>query len=313
MGYHVLSNSQMTSILSYAFFSGLALGFIFSFLAQRDAIFPPQKKGLLRKIIPWIVLCIFLSDISLLIYRISYYPWDIEPQPSQASIFREMNYMSSGYPVWGWANDDQLPIISTLTGALMWLCWTVYAFQFKPSATSWWKKVCKVVAYLTLSMIIIGFNMHELSDVGLYIGLIIVIVILLWIAKVKHQKNDMVYAIEANGDNMGNMPMAGKDEKNEDSTRFMPQPIVEMPPLPNDTIHQDVHKVIITEPPMPPTHDVIKSEPEASVPQPQQRDDKKNVYQEPENNSEIEMMYCKYCGKRIEADSIFCKHCGKRL
>lgn len=32
-----------------------------------------------------------------------------------------------------------------------------------------------------------------------------------------------------------------------------------------------------------------------------------------DTNVHIEMMYCKHCGKRIEADSAFCKYCGKRL
>lgn len=31
------------------------------------------------------------------------------------------------------------------------------------------------------------------------------------------------------------------------------------------------------------------------------------------NIDNIEMMYCRHCGKRIEADSAFCKYCGKRL
>lgn len=31
-----------------------------------------------------------------------------------------------------------------------------------------------------------------------------------------------------------------------------------------------------------------------------------------ESDNNIEMMYCKHCGKRIEADSTFCKYCGKQ-
>ena len=26
-----------------------------------------------------------------------------------------------------------------------------------------------------------------------------------------------------------------------------------------------------------------------------------------------EMMYCKYCGQKIDVDSQFCKHCGQKL
>lgn len=25
------------------------------------------------------------------------------------------------------------------------------------------------------------------------------------------------------------------------------------------------------------------------------------------------LMFCKYCGKRIESDSLFCKYCGRKL
>lgn len=31
------------------------------------------------------------------------------------------------------------------------------------------------------------------------------------------------------------------------------------------------------------------------------------------DDSNGNMMFCKYCGKRIEADSLYCKYCGKKL
>ena len=67
----------------------------------------------------------------LFVYRCIDYPWDLEPQPSQASIYREISYMGSRYPLWGWANDYQLPLLTSFAGVLLWFSWTIYAFNFK--------------------------------------------------------------------------------------------------------------------------------------------------------------------------------------
>ena len=37
----------------------------------------------------------------------------------------------------------------------------------------------------------------------------------------------------------------------------------------------------------------------------------KNAITQDDNTSE-EMLYCRYCGKKIEKDSKFCKHCGEK-
>ena len=306
MEYHVLSNNSMISILFYGVIGGLAMGAIFSYLGQRDASIVTKEKGMIRKAIPWIILCIFLSELSLLLYRYFDYPWDLEPQPSQASAFREMNYLGSGYPLWGWANDYQLPIVSALAGSVMWFCWTVYAFNFKPSDTSWWKKICKVVAYFILSVTILGFYVHELRDIWLYVGVIGVITILLWLAKVKvSPKENPSPREEIITISNEETPLVSEQKDNENPMRFMPNSSAFLQPLPTDDIETpSINESVVSEP---------VSE-ESSIPQQIQEE----VVVEPPKQSvvnivDIELMYCKHCGKRIEVDSTFCKYCGKRV
>ena len=316
MEYHVLSNNSMISILFYGVIGGLALGAIFSYLGQRDSSIITKEKGIIRKAIPWIILCIFLSELSLLIYHYVNYPWDIEPQPSQASAFREMNYLGSGYPLWGWANDYQLPIVSILAGSIMWLCWTVYAFNFKPSNTSWWKKVCKVVAYFILSATILGFYVHELRDLWLYVGVTVVITILLWLAKVKvSPKENLSACEEILITSKEETPLVCEQKDNEDPLRFMPKSSVVSQPQPADIKETlSINEPVVSESVSPSMsqeniipqqiqEEVGEIKEEIAVP-PQQPVD---------NVVDIEMMYCKHCGKRIEVDSTFCKYCGKRV
>ena len=314
MEYHVLSNNSLISFLFYGVMAGMALGAVFSYLGQRDSSIVTKEKSIIRKTIPWVILCIFFSELSLLLYRYFDYPWDLEPQPSQASAFREMNYLGSGYPLWGWANDYQLPIVSALAGSIMWLCWTVYAFNFKPSDTSWWKKVCKVVAYFILSATILGFYIHELRDIWLYVGVIVVITILLWLAKVKvSPKENSSPREEIMTNSNEEAPHLSEQKDNEDPLRFMPKSSIVLPPEPTDNIE---------------TPSINEPEVSESVSQenviPQQiqveeevitiKEEEVDFHQQPADTVEKnEMMYCKHCGKRIEADSTFCKYCGRRL
>lgn len=314
MEYHVLSNNSMISILFYGVIGGLALGAVFSYLGQRDASIVAKEKDIIRKAVPWVILCIFLSELSLLIYRYIDYSWDIEPQPSQASAFREMNYLGSGYPIWGWANDYQLPIVSALTGSIMWLCWTVYAFNFKPSDTSWWKKACKVVAYFILSATILGFYFHELRDLWLYFGVIVVITFLLWLAKAKPIQKETPKPSEDRSDIKESVPtpLICEVTKDEDPSRFMPKSSVASEPHQEEKIgNLPINDMEVSEsiPKERVTPQQIQIEEVVAI-----KEDVVDPPQKPiDYNYNIEMMYCKHCGKRIEADSTFCKYCGKRV
>ncbi len=307
MNYHVLSNGDMILFPKVAVIFGIILMYIFSKLGQRDADSKVKKKRVITKIVPWIVLCIFLSELSLLVYRYMNYPWDIEPEPSYSSIFRENNYIATGYTIWGWANDYQLPIISNLTGCIMWFCWTVYAFNFKPSCTSWWKKVCKFFAYFILSAVILGFYIHNLSDIWIYVGVIIFVSILLWIAKVRPNKMIKSETVE---DTTVKEKAIVEDKltNTEDPSRFMPKTAEEL----NPQIELQDFPVIET--------DFVESESKENMAKQisqnvNELDNKifsssKIIVKNPTN---MEMIYCKYCGKRIEADSMFCKYCGKKF
>ena len=277
--YHVLSNGDFEKILIYTFFSLVGLLPLFSYLAKRDASTVGTRNTLLRKFIPWFSLCFLLSDITLLIYRCIAYQWEVVPQPSQASAFRELRYMVSGYILWGWANDDQLPVLTSLSGVILWSCWTIYSFNFKPSDTSWWKKVCKIIAYFIISITILGFQIHQFGDLWIYAIVFIIVMILLCIAHVKSDKQLASSVLEPIDEPLQN-----------------PQPQEKM--FEEGLQNEETFVEIETQ-----SFDVVESN------KPPMKSVDNSILQ----TNEFEMMYCKHCGRRIELDSTYCKYCGKRL
>lgn len=315
MEYHVLSNFEIGKILVYGGFSLAILWAVFGYLANRDASPHQPTKSLWRKILPWVIFCILLSDICLFVYRCIDYPWDLEPQPSQASVYREINYMGSGYPLWGWANDYQLPLLTSFAGVLLWFSWTIYAFKFKYSDTSWWKKACKIIAYILISVTILGFQIHEFGDLLGYVIILVVFIALLWIAHVTPEKQEENKPAESTvikqEQNPNEVIKEDRDTQNEDPSRFMPKATV-------------VNEAIIPAPiesPNPIEQVEVTHEKETTSPEPVIEEDIESVAatteeSRPQNithSDEMDMMYCKYCGKKIEADSTFCKYCGRRL
>ena len=317
MEYHVLSNFDITRIVMYGLVSLAALGPLFSYFASRDSIPTENKeKSWFRKIIPWIILLVFISDVALLTSKLLAYPWDIEAVPSQASAFREMQYLPTGIILYGWANDYQLPLLSPLTGAILWFCWTVYAFRFKPSATSWWKKTCKVIAYIIISITIFGFQLHQFGDLWGYAIILVAVIALLWISHVRPEKLKTKVHVETTKKSQEPVIEMVAEEsdasKNEDPLRFMPKVAVgeeiidptsieASKPIKQDVVVHEVTSIpsepIIEDVVVPVTAPVNEHLPQNKVTQ----------LEEPD------MMYCKHCGKRIESDSTFCKYCGKRL
>lgn len=316
MEYHVLSNGDIISILRNVAIVTFFMWSLFSYLASRDASNKNTKKGLAQKIAPWVLLCVFLSDIALLVARLYDYPWDIDAVPSQASAYREMQYLSTGFVLYGWANDYQLPVLSSLSGAVLWLCWTVYAFNFKPSDTSWWKKTCKVIAYIIITITIFGFQLHQYGDLWGYAMILVVVIALLWIAHVKPEKKEVSTPdeaiIESSQCESEDKDCECSPAKNEDSSRFIPKvaileevtestPIEESKPTEQfeeaheaaSMLSETIQEAVV----VPDTVPVDEQIPNNEVIQ------KKG----------LDMMYCKHCGKKIESDSTFCKYCGKRL
>ena len=231
---HVLSNNDINSIIGHSVFAAIFLVFIFAKLGARDPI-PSYKKGIVAKIVPWVILLLFLSDAALIFSRLVTYPWDIEPQPSNASAYRELMYLGSGYTVWGWANDYQLAVVGQIGGCITSLCWTVYAFAFKRSNTKWWKKLFKVLAYILLSTLIIGFSFHELRDLFAIALFLVPVVLLLVLAHVRpNKKNEPETAafvpVEAKVPEIPKIPVISKANNepqlvSNDSERFMPKSI----------------------------------------------------------------------------------------
>lgn len=341
--FHVLSNNDIISIITYSIFAAIFLVFLFAKLGARDPI-PSYKKGIVAKIVPWVILLLFLSDAALIISRLVTYPWDIEPQPSNASAYRELMYLGSGYPVWGWANDYQLAVVGQIGGCIVALCWAAYAFAFKRSNTKWWKKLFKVLAYILLSALIIGFTFHEWNDIYAIAMFLVPIVLFLVLAHVKPNKNNGTEAA-------GLVPVETKEQQtietnsepksepelisNEESVRFMPKNVedetknVEIGQklelnseglsdnskestknITQDSLDQSIEEHHTLEVDSENRHDYQVQE---TVVVGDKIEISSNKEISNEDTGTIDTMFCKYCGNKIELDSTFCKYCGKRL
>lgn len=316
MDYHVLSKGDLITIFSQGSgFCVLILMPIFIYLANRDSHVCEEKKSMFRKIIPWLVLLIFLSAAALLATRLLYYPWNVEAQPSQGSIYREMQHFSDEIPFYGWANDYQLPLLSSFCDAILWFCWTIYAFQFKPSPTSWKKKMCKVFAYIILSISIIGFNIHYAEDLGIYAILLFVIVILLWVAHVKPEKQDVgsddEISVASQKTIESDVTTDNESPKKEDYSRFMPN-VAEMA----ESNVLSGKEIILQEAARQQEIEESKQS-ECTLDEASVIDDgnceENSLRLDKSKTVPFDMMYCKHCGKIIESDSKFCKYCGKSL
>ena len=323
MEYHVLSNIDIVKIIAFGLMAGLFLAIcVFVNLAKRDASKQEIGKGLLRKVMPWIVLLLFLSELSLFIYRAIDYPWNFVPEPSQASMIREVNEVRvtrygepAIYPVWGWANDYQYDLLSAFSASILWFCWCIYAFNFKPSDVSWWKKICKVIAYLILSAFIYAFRFHYFDDLLVYALFPLVVFILLWLAKDRTPKQIVIPVVaEEITSKLISHEETTKPIENEVPSRFMSHQEKikfegEMGDVDLEPINEELSAI----------EDVLESK--APV---QEIKPKVEIVTEEEPARQMDkqikkelaipdMIYCKHCGKRIEADSKFCKYCGGRL
>ena len=323
MEYHVLSNFDIIKILVYGILAGLFPAIcIFDNFARRDASKQERSKGLMRKVMPWIVLLLFISELSVFAYRATDYPWNLTPEPSQASMFREVNEIRvtrygepAIYPVWGWANDYQLDVLSAFSASILGLCWTIYAFHFKPSDTSWWKKTCKVIAYVILSAFIYAFSFHYYDELLVYAALLLVVYGLLWLAKAHTPKRKVVPVAEEEVTPLS-LNHEGKpiSTENDDPSRFMPHTeriksegeqgidVLEVT-IENKELAAEISDTELQ------TRDINQKEEtfKEEVPQTSKPIEREKMI------TPADLMYCKYCGRRIEADSQFCKYCGKKL
>ncbi len=324
MEFHVLSNVTFISIMAYGLMSLVVLLPLFNYWGSRNPA-PGYKKGIVAKIVPWVLLCIFISEVCLLVVGLANYPWSTPAEPSQASIYREVNYISLGNPLFGWANDKQNLILRNYTGSILWLCWTVYAFSFRKSLTSWWKKACKVVAYLIFSALILGFSIHELRDSLVYAAIAGIAFLLLWIARVKPVKEQTLAPVntqeESNKEEM-------KKVNTEHPSRFMPSEQKSVPTVevakPVVTTQIDQQPLQDNDLPISDNSSAIDNAENAgsditiaSITTPQEtlsEDAAKEDTDAPLTvRDQSETKYCKYCGKQIEADSTYCKYCGRKL
>lgn len=303
--YHVLSNVELIVIFMYGILGAVVLVLVFSWLARRDAITEEYKKGVFAKTIPWFVLCLLISAFSVFVYSCVIYPWEIEPQPSKASIFREIRYNNNGEPIFGWANDLQRPLLSAYANCVLLLCWTFYAFKFKPSNTSWWKKTCKIVSYIILSAIIAGFNLHGYRDFVVYAVIISIIAILLWVARVKPKEmTPSVLESDKNG-LRETVEIKNTTTQSEDLTRFMP------PAMREAVLAKQRESAVDVE---------LDTSPKQIVNQTSKHNNDILVSTEQSeeiikdgSNTQTDYLYCKHCGKRVELDSAFCKYCGGKM
>lgn len=200
----------------------------------------------------------------------------------------------------------------SLSGVVLWTCWTAYSFNYKSSEPTLGKKICKIVAYIILSITILEFKVHALSDLGMYAIIILTSFILLKIAHVKHGTQKL--------------------QKKEDSSVYMSIISPKKDSIEEDKASHDEKQVNLEKSNYKGTNITMDStSDDYQAPNVGIKDngdnkevatsiiDDKSIKKHDENDrahspyKSIGFIYCKYCGKRIETDSLYCKYCGRKL
>ncbi len=264
MTYELLN---IETVIGQALFWSFILGGVYAYLAKRDPSERKQQKGIFLKIIPWILLCVVFLEFFILIVRTVDYPW---------------KYNLS-------LQIQNRLILNLQRGVIHGCCLTVYAFMFKSSDTSWWKKICKVIAYVTLSLLIIVFDLNNLFlDVYIiqYSTMLVFSIILLIIAHVRPSKKECnslaITSAESTQATIEEAMEESEDTQKESASRFIPNIVNEEKTL-SHTLEESI----------PIKQEKAKQEAETPI-------------------CESDMMYCKFCGNKIKADSTFCRYCGKK-
>lgn len=71
-----------------------------------------------------------------------------------------------GEVIWGEYDESQRSTIYLITGFWFFLAWMIYLGQFAKSSSSWWQKLCKIIAYpmLTCFILLFPLNVHYLNS-----------------------------------------------------------------------------------------------------------------------------------------------------
>ena len=71
-----------------------------------------------------------------------------------------------GEVIWGEYDKSQESTIYLLTGFWYFLAWMIYLGNFAKSPSSWWQKLCKIIAYplLTSFILLVPLNAHYLNS-----------------------------------------------------------------------------------------------------------------------------------------------------
>ena len=71
-----------------------------------------------------------------------------------------------GDVIWGEYDESQKSTIYLITGFWFFLAWMIYVGNFAKSSSSWWQKLCKIVAYPLLTSFILLFplNVHYINS-----------------------------------------------------------------------------------------------------------------------------------------------------
>lgn len=291
MNFHVLSNYDIIDILELMPFATIVIFLVFGKLATRDSA-SGYKRSFVAKLVAWIVLLLFVIELYLTICNLINYPWDIDPKPSNDSMYREMTYPRNGSSlIWGFANDYQTKLISHLYRCVFLLAWTIYAFLFEKSKTSWWKKGCKFVAYAIISIILLCFSFHTIEDLGVLAIWILPSIALLIIARVKTPKNSIV------GSNTN--VLDSKTNENKEDSGLFENKSVEIDTNNQTTVASNnliINKETLGDPLNVDKVSIIEQSPIEEV-----------VSDCVQNKN---TMYCKHCGKEITDDSKYCRYCG---
>ena len=278
----------------------IIVGIMFAYamvkMAQHNNQESEPKKHIVLKIIGWI--CIGFSVLLLISCIITLinvdFPTDIiGPFIGPNTIIRP----SSAIFYWGYPTTIQNQALVSAMGTFDSLGLGCYFLFFKSSKSRWWKKILKfIIVVLMYAFMASATNFHYF-DFPEFVAPIMFVA--LWVIVI-NRKNKTIESI----DESEVISVATLDN----NTTTVAS-VIDIPQEPVPSIKAEPEVLKINEP-----ETTIENICNAEV---ESEDIQGAGTQAQEYGQELELernvLYCRYCGKKIESDSTFCKYCGKQL
>lgn len=270
---------------------GIMFAYALVKMAQHNNQEAEPKKHIVLKIIGWLFVgysVLLLISCIITLIKVDFPTDIIEPN----TIIRP----SSAILYWGYPTYDQNQVLILVMGAFYSLGIGCYFLFFRSSKSRWWKKILKFIIVVLMNVFMASATNFHYFDFYEFVAPIMFVV--LWLIVI-NRTNKAIESI----DESEVISSAATLDDNTDTV----VPEIDLPQVSNIKVESEVLK---NNEPETTLENICNADMVSEGLQGTETQEQEYV-QEPELESNV--LYCRYCGKKIESDSTFCKYCGKQL